>query len=221
MLQAEARKEGSRSLSQAIRADRKIPAVVYGPDVEPVSISVEYNPFVKALSAAGESTLVEIDLAGTKHNVLIKDMQTNPMTGAFTHVDFYAVSMKKELETDVSLEFTGEAEAVKAGGTLMTIKSALTVRCLPKDLVRSIEVPLDKLKTYDDVITVGDIALPEGLTADAEADEIVAKVSAPLTEDQLKALEAENATVDTSKVEVVGKKEEEPAAEGEAAEAKK
>lgn len=220
-LQAEARKEGSRSASQAVRAARKIPAVVYGPDVEPVSIAIEYNPFVKALADAGESTLVEIDVAGAKHNVLIKDMQTDPMTGAFTHVDFYAVSMKKELETDVSLEFVGEAEAVKAGGTLMTIKTALTVRCLPKDLVRSIEVSLDKLKTYDDVITVGDITLPEGLTAEAEAEEIVAKVSAPLTEEQLKALEAENATVDASKVEVVGKKEgeAEEAAEGEEAKA--
>lgn len=216
-LQAEVRVEGSRSVAQAIRADRKIPAVIYGPETQPVSIAVEYNPFAKVLAQAGESTLIEIDVAGVTHQTLVKDLQTDPVSGLFTHIDFYAVSMKKELETDVTLEFVGEAEAIKMGGTLVKIKDALTVRCLPKDLVRSIEVSLEKLKTYDDVITVGDIALPAGLTALADAEDAVAKVAAALTEDQLKALEEENSS-DVSKVEVVGKKED---AEAEEADAKK
>ncbi|MDQ5931542.1 MAG: large subunit ribosomal protein [Patescibacteria group bacterium] len=222
-LQATARGPVTHGQLQLVRKDRKIPAVIYGPEMEPVSITIESNPFGKVLTEAGESTLVEIDLAGTKHNVLIKDMQTDPRTGAFTHVDFYAVSMKKELETEVSLNFTGESAAVKAGGTLVKIKDSLNVRCLPKDLVRSIEVPLSVLASYDDMITVADIKLPAGLTATDDADEAVAKVSAAMTEDQLKALEAENAG-DVTKVEVAGKKEEEaPAAEADAkkADAKK
>lgn len=222
-LQATARGPVTHGQLQLVRKDRKIPAVIYGPEMEPVSITIESNPFSKVLTEAGESTLVEIDLAGTKHNVLIKAMQTDPRSGAFTHVDFYAVSMKKELETEVSLNFTGESAAVKAGGTLVKIKDSLNVRCLPKDLVRSIEVPLAALASYDDMITVADIALPAGLTAIDDADEAVAKVSAAMTEDQLKALEAENAS-DVSKVEVAGKKEEEaPAAEADAkkADAKK
>lgn len=214
-LTAETRDLAHRSEIKTLRADRKIPAVVYGPEMKPVSITVAYNPFVKALADAGESTLVEVDVAGAKHNVLIKDTQTDPATGRFTHVDFYAVSMKKELETDVTLEFIGESEAVKSGGTLVKVKDALSVRCLPKDLVRSIEVSIERLKTYDDVITVADVQLPSGLTVLAESEDVIAKVSAPLTEDQLKALEAENAA-DVSKVEVVGKKEE-AAADGEAA----
>lgn len=215
-LQATVRGPVTHGQLQLVRKDRKIPAVIYGPEMEPVSVTVEANPFAKVLTEAGESTLVEIDLAGTKHNVLIKDMQTDPRTGAFTHIDFYAVSMKKELETEVSLNFTGESEAVKAGGTLVKIKDALNVRCLPKDLVRSIEVPLAALKSYDDVITVGDIVLPAGLTALDDAEEAVAKVSAAMTEEQLKALEEEN-SADVSKVEVAGKKEEEAAdAEAEA-----
>lgn len=215
-LQATARVAVTHGQLNAARAERKIPAVIYGPEMEPVSIMIESHPFSKALTEAGESTLVEVDLAGTKHNVLIKDMQTDPRTGSFTHVDFYAVSMKKELETEVSLNFTGDSEAVKMGGTLVKIKDSLNVRCLPKDLVRSIEVPLAALKSYDDMITVADIALPTGLTAIDDADEAVAKVSAAMTEDQLKALEAENAG-DVSKVEVAGKKEEEaPVAEADA-----
>ncbi len=220
-LSATIRELANRGALRAVRADRKIPAVIYGPEMEPVSIIIESNPFGKVLTQAGESMLVEIDVAGgAQHSVLIKDMQTDPRTGAFTHVDFYAVSMKKELETDVSLEFVGEAPAAKAGGTVMKIKDALTVRCLPKFLVRSISVSLDKLQTYDDVITVADIMLTEGLTVLDEADDVVAKVSAPLTEDQLKALEAENSS-DVSKIEVVGKKEDVAEAATEGADAKK
>jgi large subunit ribosomal protein L25 len=216
-LNAAARAKATYGQLNAVRADRKIPAVIYGPEMESVSIVIESNPFSKVLSEAGESTLVEINLAGAKHNVLIKALQTDPRTGAYTHVDFYAVSMKKELETDVSLNFVGESAAVKLGGTLVKIKDALAVRCLPQFLVRSISVSLDALKTYDDVITVADIVLPEGMTAIDDAEEAVAKVSAALTEDQLKALEAENAG-DVSKVEVIGKKEDaaEGAAEGDA-----
>lgn len=219
-LQATARTPVTHGQMTAVRADRKIPAVIYGPEMEPVSITIESNPFAKVLTEAGESTLVEIDLAGAKHNVLIKGMQTDPRTGAFTHVDFYAVSMKKELETEVSLNFTDESEAVKMGGTLIKVKDSLNVRCLPKDLVRSIAISLSVLKTYDDVITVGDITLPSGLTLVDDAEDVVAKVSAAMTEDQLKALEAENAG-DVTKVEVVGKKEGEAEVAAEGTDAKK
>ncbi|MCX6781148.1 MAG: 50S ribosomal protein L25 [Candidatus Magasanikbacteria bacterium] len=216
-LSAQSRPNEHRSVTKALRLDRKIPAVIYGPEMEPISIAVEYNTFEKTLATAGESTLVEIDIAGgDKHNVLIKDIQVAPMSGKFTHVDFYAVSMKKELETDVHLNFVGESLAVKTGGTLVKVKDSLEVRCLPKDLVRGIDVSIESLKTYDDVITVADITLPAGLTAVADGEDVVAKVSAALTEDQLKALEAENAG-DVTKIEVVGKKEEEPAADADAA----
>lgn len=215
-LLAEVRDTAERATVKALRAARKIPAVVYGPDVTPRTISVESNPFEKAFHQAGESTLIELEIGAEKIPALVKSVQTHPVTNAFTHIDFFAVSMKKELETDVTLEFTGESDAVKhLGGTLVKIKDALTIRCLPKYLVRTIAVPLSKLATFDDMITVADVVAPEGITILDEPEEAVAKVSAPLTEDQLKAMEAEN-SADVSKVEVVGKKkeDEEAAAEG-------
>ncbi len=218
VLTATDRTTGSHSIAQNIRATRKIPAIVYGPDLEGSrALSVDAHLFQKAFREAGESTLVELDFGTEKIPTLIKAVQTNPVTNAFTHVDFFAVSMKKELETDVSLEFTGESEAVKhMGGTLLKIKDAVTVRCLPIHLVRTIAIPLEALSDFDAVITIGDIKAPEGVTILDEADEVVAKVSAPLTEDQLKAMEAANAA-DVTKVEVVGKKKEDEAAATDAA----
>ncbi len=214
VLQAEPRVALNRGALSKLRASRKIPAAVYGPEMAPVSVTVEYNPFEKTFHASGSSSLIELNVAGKKINALVKDFTTHPVSGKFTHVDFYAVSMTKELETEAHLEFVGESDTVKnQGGTLVKVKDSLAIRCLPASLVHHIEVALDKLKTFDDVITVADITPPAGITFLDEPDAVVAKVSAPLTEDQLKALEAENAA-DVTKVEVVGKKEDAETAVG-------
>lgn len=216
-LAAEARPLGTTGALTKLRLERKIPAVIYGPDVKPLPISVSYNPFEKMLREAGTSSLITLEVDGQPHTVLVKDMSTDPLTNSFTHVDFFEVSMKKELEASVDLVFVNESPAVKdLGGTLVKVQGSLTIRCLPQNLVRSIEVDLGVLKTFDDVITVGDIVAPTGVTFQDEANAVVVKVSAPLTEEQMKALEAENAA-DVTKVEVVGAKEKEG---GEAAESK-
>lgn len=217
VLQAEPRAPMTHGQMTKLRLSRKIPAAVYGPEMEPISVAVEYNPFEKTFHTAGASSLIELTVGEEKLNVLVKAITTHPVSGRFTHIDFYAVSMKKELEVAAQIEFVGESDAVKnQGGTLIKVKDSLMIRCLPKDLVRNIEVSLGKLKTFDDVITVADIAAPAGITFVDEMDAVIAKVSAPLTEDQLKAMEAENAS-DVTKVEVVGKVEEEAAAAGDAA----
>lgn len=212
-LPAAPRTVGARSILTDIRTSRKIPAVIYGPEVKPVSITIEYNPFEKIFHEAGTSTLVTLTVEETPHIVVVKDVALDPLTNRFMHVDFFEVSMKKEMEVPVAIRFVGESPAVKnEGGTLIKVKDTLTIRCLPKDLISALEVSLDALHTFDDVIAVGDIALPPGVEFVEEAEEIIAKVAAPLTEEQLKALEAEN-VADVTKVEVVGKKEGE-AAEG-------
>lgn len=208
-LTAEARSLGTIGALTKLRLERKIPAIIYGPDVKPLPIAVDYNPFEKMLQVAGTSSLVTLDVGGQSHIVLVKDLSTDPLTDRFTHVDFFEVSMKKELEAAVDLVFTNESPAVKdLGGTLIKVLGSLTIRCLPQNLVRFIEVDLSSLKTFDDVITVNDIIAPAGVMFEDEDSAVVVKVSAPLTEEQLKAMEAENAA-DVTKVEVVGAKEKE------------
>lgn len=206
---AEARQLGTVGALTKLRLERKIPSIIYGPDVKPLPIAVAYNSFEKMLHDAGTSSLITIDVGGQSHTVLVKDMSTDPLTHRFTHVDFFEVSMKKELEASVDIVFTNESPAVKdLGGTLIKVHGSLTIRCLPQNLVRSIEVDLSALKTFDDVITVGDIIAPTGVMFEDEDSAVVVKVSAPLTEEQMKAMEAENAA-DVTKVEVVGAKEKE------------
>lgn len=207
-LAVKARELGSYGALQDARADKLIPAVVYGPETDSTPLLVERVPFDKMLHAVGRNTLIQLEAGDKKFIVVIKDVQRNPITGEYTHVDFFAMSMKKEMEAEVELRFVGESVAVKdLGGTLIKAKDALNVSCLPKDLPAFLEVSIAALAGFDDVIAVKDIVLPAGVTALDGAEETIAKVATPLTEEQLKAMEAENAG-DVTKVEVVGEKKE-------------
>lgn len=217
------RTETGRAL-EALRKNDLIPAVVYGHDVVPVSLSVNYLDFSRALKTAGESTLIELALDGQKPvNVLIHDVTTHPLSGRFVHVDFYQVNMKEEIETDIQLEFVGESAAVKAlSGILIRSLEEVKVKCLPSNLPHALEVDLSKLATFDDAIKVGDIVLPEGVEMLDDMGTIIATVAPPRTEAEMDALN-EKVEMDVTKVEGVVKETPEGAApaEGDKKEVKK
>lgn len=210
---------------EALRTNGFIPAVLYGHSVTPTPLTINYLDFSRVFKSAGESTLVELTVAGKKPvNVLIHEVATHPVSGRFLHIDFYQVNMKEEIETDVPLEFVGESAAVKAlSGVLIRSLEEVKIKCLPSDLPHALEVDLGKLATFDDVIKVGDIVLPKGVELLDDAETIVATVAAPRTEAEMAALD-EKVEMDVTKVEGVVKETPEgaaPAAEGEKKEEKK
>lgn len=213
-IKAEARTAGNAS---DVRSSGLVPGVVYGGDrATPVSVSVKQGELEKLYSQAGESSLIDLTVTteGTPVKALIQEVQMDPVRGVITHVDFRQIKMNEEMTVSVELNFVGEAGAVKAlGGTLMKAYDTVTVTCLPKDLVNEINVDLTKLETFDDAIRVSDLALPAGIRVAEGADTVLAKVTPPMSEEEIKAMEAP-AAVDLSKIEVEkkGKKEEEEAA---------
>lgn len=189
-LDAKIRTEKGRK-TNALRIAGSVPAIVYGADTQPKSIFVNRNQFLKTYEAAGESSLVELKVdEGAPMHVLIHDYQTDPLRDEVTHVDFLSVDMNKEIEADVELYFQGESPAVKAtGGTLVRSVERVSVRCLPSKLVRSIPVDISKLVTFDDVIRVSDLAVPEGVTILNKINLTVAVVEPPRSDEELKALD--------------------------------
>lgn len=117
--------------------------------------------------------------------------------------------MGEELTAMVELTFVGSAPAVKAlGGTLITNMESIEVTALPSDLVDHIDVDLSVLATFDDAIRIKDIQLPTGISVSDDPEQLVVKVNAPLTEDQLKAMEESTpASIDDIQVEKKGKEE--------------
>lgn len=214
---AEKREAGK---ADAVRQSGRIPAVMYGPEIKPVVLAVDAKSFVKLYNEAGESTLIDFTIEGSDatSKVLIQDVQHDPVRQVITHVDFRQINMSEEMDVTIELTFVGAAPAVKElGGTLMTTLQEVNVRCLPSDLVSDIEVDLSVLKTIDDVISIGDLKLPKGITVTDNPETMIAKVAPALTEDQLKAMEEAAPTkIEDVEVEKKGKKEEEGEGEGDA-----
>ncbi len=205
--------------AEKLRAVGKVPAVVYGAGMEPQTVAVDRALFQKMHAEAGESTLIDFSVDGGEAvKVLVQAVQYNPLNESPVHVDFRQINMNIEMTAMIELEFVGESQAVKEGGTLLTQMDSVEITCLPKYLVTSIQVDLSVLKTFDDVVHVSDLKFPEGIVAAEDGESVVAKVSAPLTEEQLKEMEASTvpASLEQIEVEKKGKKDEEAAEGGDA-----
>ncbi len=195
--------------NKKLRDSGGIPAVVYGHKVKNVQIEVDYKELSKVLKEAGESSLIELSVEGEKERrpVLIHELQKDPVSDNFIHIDFFQASLKEEVEVEVPIVFEGEAPAVKdLGGTLVKNISELEVKALPQNLPHEIKVSIEGLKTFEDHILVKDLKLPEGVRATAKPDEIVALVAeAEKVEEEL----AKEITEDVEGVEKVEKEKKE------------
>lgn len=187
-LKAAIRKETGRKV-KPLRKGGVLPAVIYGDGVATQSLSIVYKDFEKAWKQAGESTLIELDVAGKVHNVLIHDIVEDPMKGTFVHADFYAVRMDRVIRTKVPLEFIGESYAVKnEGGILVKVAHELEVEALPKDLPRELTADISSMLVLEARLLVKDIKLPKGVKIIADENEVIAVVERPRSEEELAAL---------------------------------
>lgn len=200
------------------RTDGQVPAVVYGGGGDNKVIALSGVEFLKLYKLAGESSLIDLVIDEKEAGkVLVQDVQYEPVKGGIRHVDLRRIDMNKPLTAHVELRFVGEAPVVKEqGGTLVTTINRVEVRCLPKDLVSHIDIDLGVLKTFEIAIKVRDLNVPAGIEIlSPNAEDLVAKATPALTEEEIKAMEeASAAPVDLSKIEVEGEKEK---AEAEAA----
>lgn len=187
-LKAEPRTQLGRQ-AKILRTKGLLPAVVYGEGVPSRPIALAQKAFEKAYHAAGESTLVMLDVAGTPYNVLIHDTARDPVTGRLLHADFYAVRMDKALRARVPLEFVGESPAVKNdGGVLIKVAHELEVEALPNDLPHGLSVDLTQLAIFGDRIFLKNIVPSAGVKILGSEDEVLVIVEAPRSEEELAAL---------------------------------
>lgn len=177
-ISAKKREEIGRK-SNDLRKKGILPVILYGPKIKNENLSVLESEFESIWKQAGASSLVTLNIEGQKESfkVLINDVARDPITNKVLHVDFYQPDLTKEIEAKVPLVFTGESVAVKdLAGTLVKNISELVLKALPHKLPREIIVDISKLATFDDTVTVGDLAMPEGVKALKNSDEIVALV---------------------------------------------
>ncbi len=180
-----------------IRAEGLIPAVLYGKKQEPISIQIPTKDFNKAFKAAGESTLLYLNVNDEVHPTIIHDIARHPASDAIIHADFYKVNLSEKIKTNVPIVFVGESNAVKDGGILIRNVNELEVEALPQDLPHEISVDISALAAFGDHILIKDIKLGSKVEVHGNPDEIIALVKEPISEEALKAsLEAGTETVD-------------------------
>jgi large subunit ribosomal protein L25 len=162
-----------------------IAAVVYGKGLKSQAIKLNRAEFVKIFTSSGESNLIELDLEGKKINVLIKEVQKNPIKDQFIHVDLYQVNMKDRIHTEIPLHFIGESRAIKElGGILIKEINEIKVECLPGDLVDHIDVDISVLETMNDVIKISNLNIPKNIEILLDPDTIVTMVSEPKVQEE-------------------------------------
>ncbi len=189
-----------------LRKSGKMPAVFYGLKKTSTAISLSQSAFQKAWKEAGESTAISLETPNGTLDVMIHDVNIDPMKGRPIHADFLVIDTSKAIEVGVPLEFVGISEPVKNGsGILVKVMHELEISALPKDLPHSIEIDISVMGAINDQITVEDIKLPHGVTAITKLTEVVALISEAKEEK-----EEDVAPVDLSAIEVEkkGKKEE-------------
>lgn len=180
-IQLKTKKRDLKSNLKKLRAHGEVPAVLYGHNVKNVSLVITKTDFEKTLKKAGESSIIDLLTDGSKiHPVLIHDIQYHYLTNEPIHVDFYQVSMTEKLKAKVTLEFIGEAPAVKThGGVLVKVLSDVEVQCLPADLPHNISVDISALVEFSSTIHVRDLKVTEKVQILTPDDETVAKVQPP------------------------------------------
>ncbi len=189
-LAAKARETKGRK-TEALRAEGTIPAVLYGFEVEPTNVAVDRSDLERLYTKAGVSTVVDLDVDGTKHNVLIQDLQRDPLTDYITHADFRRINMNEKVQTAVRITLEGVSPAVKdMSGTLVQAIEEVEVEALPNALVREFVLDIGKLETFDDALKVSDITAPEGMEIMTDVEQTIAIVQPPRKVEELEALDA-------------------------------
>ena len=212
VLKAERRRVVGKKVKQ-LRREGKLPAVLYGKHIDPIPLVLDYRDAEKALRGLSTSTLVILEVEGTRHTAVVRERQKDYLKGKLLHVDFQALSLTETMRVEVPIELKGEAPAVKTyGGVLVQTLESVEVESLPGDMPERLMVDLGGLEEIGDSITVADLILPPNVKVLADPEEAIVVVTAPRSEEEVEA--ASGVAEGEAEPEVIakGKEEEEEAA---------
>jgi large subunit ribosomal protein L25 len=180
-LKAQKRQVGNHSTLTELRHKGKIPAVVYGSDAGNQPIAVDETQFMQVFRQQGSNQVIKLNVEGTSYNVMLKDIQSDPIKNRVLHLDFNQINMNEKIDTMVPIVLEGEAEGVKDGGVLQQMLREINIRCLPNEIPDNITVNVQALKVGDSV-TVSDLRIPNGIEVNHQGEEVVLSIVLPKTE---------------------------------------
>jgi large subunit ribosomal protein L25 len=163
-----------------LRREGKLPAVLYGKEMDSLSIELDLRDASKLLRGMTSSTLVVVDVDGEKYTTLVRDRQRDVLKGNYTHIDFQAVSLTETVRASVTIILEGESPAIETYDALVVSGiDSLDVEALPNDLPENITVDVSGLAEIGDTLYVRDLVLPKEITVLTDPEELLVVISAP------------------------------------------
>lgn len=146
-----------------LRRDGLVPAVLYGSG-EPQHVQLATRDLSRVLRFAGSNDLIDVDVAGKKHRVLVRDVQRHVTRGDLLHVDFLTVDMTQKMSAEATVILTGISPFAESGdGVVNQVLFAINIEALPDDLVSEIEVDVSSIVDVNSQILVSELGVPEGI----------------------------------------------------------
>jgi len=184
-LVVEARTSTGKGAARRLRAEGRIPAILYGRGRESVPLALDPRALEKILRAGGANTLLDLTVEGhpeIKDTVaLVKELQRDPLRGTIVHADLYAVDLNRTVRVEVPVHLVGKARGLEFGGILEHTLREIELECLPRAIPDFIEVDVTALEVGD-VLHARDIQLPEGVTMVTDPEQAVVAVALPQAE---------------------------------------
>ena len=210
-LAASARTLTKTTGSKKVRQGGGLPGVIYG-NGDPKSIEIEAKQFDKAVkSTEAKNFLVELEIEGEKSIALVQDVQRNPLTNLFIHVDFKRLTKDSVVTAQVPLHPVGTAEGVKQGGVMQTSMHSITLKGRPADIPESLEPDVSAMEVGQS-LHLEDIDLPEGVVAIGQPKALVIAIATSRMQMMAEAEEA--AAAEAAAAEGAAAEGEAPAEEG-------
>jgi large subunit ribosomal protein L25 len=207
VVSAQTRGEAGKNVNRRLRAQGMIPGVLYGAgERSATAVAVSPREIAAILrSATGENTLFDLDVAGKRRKVILKEYQLEPLKGQLLHADFYEVALDRTLELKVHVEIQGVPVGVKTqGGILDFVTRELSVECLPADIPERFVVDVSALELGKHV-RVSDLTPPPGVKILTEPEIVIVHVVAPRAEEEAPAVAAAEAAPTAAEPEVIKK----------------
>lgn len=184
-LVVEARTSTGKGAARRLRAQGRIPAILYGRGRESLPLALDPRALEKILRAGGANTLLDLTVEGhpeIKDTVaLVKELQRDPLRGTIVHADLYAVDLNRTVRVEVPVHLVGKARGLEFGGILEHTLREIELECLPRAIPDFIEVDVTALEVGD-VLHARDIQLPEGVTMVTDPEQAVVAVALPQAE---------------------------------------
>ena len=216
-LNATVRKTTGNSPARELRRGGQIPAVLYGPQTEPILLSVDTKALEQIFKRGNIGSII-LNLViqnGKKITkpAMIKELQSHPVSGNLIHIDFYEIDMQRKINVMIPVVTKGQSKGVETGGMLQIVRREIEVLCMPGDIPSAFEIDITDLDIGDSV-HIEEIPMGDNVELLSDVNFTVVTILSPkmeeeaVEEEEEEALEGEEAAAEDADGEAAEPEEE-------------